>query len=97
VEDDLVEYLSEDQMVETSSSSMYVRILSFNIYDINFMICSNPIFKSAMEKLPKKIIYLEDYDQPSSGECQILALFLVEEKHMRQETNTRVQLMDPIL
>jgi len=31
VEDHPVEYLSEDQMVETPSSSMYVRILSFNI------------------------------------------------------------------
>lgn len=96
-EDDPAEYLSEDQMEDTLSPSMYVCIFSFNICDINLMICSDPIVNSNAEKSPENIVYLEDYDKPSTGECQILAIYLAEEKRLREESHTKVQLMDPIL
>ena len=86
---------SEDQMVATTSK-YDPNILFCNIITLIFYF-SKPSFKLEAEASSEKVVYLEDYNRPPNIECQILALFLREEKRLKETTGTRVQLMDPIL
>ena len=94
-DNDVFSNISEDQAVATTSK-YGLNILFCNITKLIFYITRLP-FELEAEVLPENIAYLEDYNRPPDTSCQILDLFLREEKQLKRATGAKVQLMDPIL
>lgn len=86
---------SEDQVVATTSK--YALNIFFCNVNILISYINRSPFKLKEEILPEKLVYLEDYNRPPVMDCQILSLFLREEKQLKRTMGARVQLMDPIL
>ena len=86
---------SEDQVVATTSKYA-LNIFFCDVIKLIFYISRSP-FGLEVEALPEKLVYLEDYNRPPDIGCQILDLYLQEEKRLKRDTGAKVQLMDPIL
>ena len=94
-DDGMFSNTSEDQVVATTSKYA-LNIFIWNVNKLISYVNRSP-FKLKPEISPEKLVYLEDYNRPPVMACQILSLFLQEEKRQERATGTRVQLMDPIL